>query len=412
MAHPVTEAIPVSGTAPAATVRQKLAAGAVWPVLTAGAVSGSDLTGLDVIEVSLNGQSFVYDAADTTTAHDGVTCLVSSDGKRFKAGGLDWGDAICETRGLTAPPGSPTIGLKWLLPAAPTGAWAAYGKNIAQWTAAGWRFSAPSQGRKAYMKDEDRHLFYDATATWVEYPSRSLAYGTIPPMSLSDPFAIIRVEDARASPPGSMPGAGTAYIVAASPTGAFVGHVGEVARSNGAAYEFIVPGEGSTVYRKDLGVHYTYRSGAWGQTVAPAGVQQVKRMTASNENIGTIGGSLSYSAQTAALQSAVGRALRFTLFEFRHAFGSGLAGDAYTIGLYKDADSAATGDLATIPAAGSSAALALTAALAATGRMQFIHTVADSLSHTWKIGVKRTAGAGSRSCTLYFDLLIEEIQVV
>lgn len=410
MVHPVTEAIPVSGTAPAATLRQKLAASGVWPVLTAGAVSGTDLTGLDVIEISLGGQSFIYAALDTTTAHDGVTCLVSSDGKRFKAGGLDWGDAICETRALTAPPGSPTIGLKWLLPAAPTGAWASHGKAIAQWTASGWRFSAPSQGRKAYVKDEDKHLFYDATAAWVEYPARSLAYGMIPPMSLTDPFAIIRVEDARATPPGGMPGTGTAYIVAASPTGAFVGHVGKVARSNGAAYEFIVPGEGSTVYRKDIGALYTYRSGAWGPTTPPAGVQQVKRMTASNEALGSIGTTLVYSAQTAALQSAVGKVLRFSFFEYRYAFGANNTGDAFTIGLYKDSDSVATGPITAVTAP-SSSAIILTNPLDPSGRLEFIHTVADNLSHTWKIGVKKTAGL-NRTCTLYFDLLIEELQVV
>lgn len=412
MVHPVTEAIPASGTAPAATVRQKLAASGVWPVLTAGAVSGADLTGLDVIEISLNGQSFIYDALDTTTAHDGVTCLVSSDGKRFKAGGLDWGDAICETRGLTAPPGSPTIGLKWLLPAAPTGAWAAYGKNIAQWTAAGWRFSAPTQGRKAYVKDEDKHLFYDATAVWIEYPSRSLASGSIPPLSLADPFAIVRVEDARASPPGSLPGAGTAYIVASSPTGVFVGHVGEVARSNGVTYDFLAPGEGSTVYRKDLAVLYTYRSGAWVPTVAAAGVQQVKRMTTSNEALGTISTTPVHSAQTAVLTSKAGRVLKFTVTNLKASLSTGFAGvSAYQFGIYKDSDSSPSVVLFSITAPdGSAVSLTNATDLNGVPVVGFV-TVADALSHTWKIGVKRTSGNDRTGGNLYFDTLVEEMEL-
>lgn len=399
MAHPVTEAIPASGTAPAATVRQKLAASGVWPVLTAGAVTGADLTGLDVIEVSLAGQSFVYDAADTTTAHDGVTCLVSSDGKRFKAGGLDWGDAICETRGLTAPPGSPTIGLKWLLPASPTGAWAAYGKNIAQWTAAGWRFSAPTQGRKAYVKDEDKHLFYDATAVWSEYPSRSLAPGTIPPLSLADPFALIRVEDARASPPGSLPGAGTAYIVAASPTGVFVGHVGEVARSNGVSYDFLVPGEGSVVWKKDAAKLYAYKSGAWVSAIVDPGVTQVfpkGRVTDAVSN-GAIRNSVSQT-----ITAKAGQKVKATVYYSSVAVGSSGTTVTYEIGVRVDTESAVREVMAS-----------LTQNVSTT--VEYFQTftsvvdVADASAHAYHITTRRSAGSASID-TKIFGVLFEVLQ--
>lgn len=52
------------------------------------------------------------------------------------------------------------------------------------------------------------------------------------------------------TPPGS-PTTGYRVIVGDSPTGAFVGHEGEVAQWNGTAWVFTVPKQGSIVYVKD-----------------------------------------------------------------------------------------------------------------------------------------------------------------
>lgn len=52
---------------------------------TAGEINGLVL--VDTINVTFNGNSYAYDGADTTTAHDGVTCLVDGttpNGRRYK----------------------------------------------------------------------------------------------------------------------------------------------------------------------------------------------------------------------------------------------------------------------------------------------------------------------------------------
>lgn len=67
-----------------------------------------------------------------------------------------------------------------------------------------------------------------------------------------------------ATPPGS-PTNGSAYIVAASPTGAWSGQAGKVAiwRTSLAAWEFYTPKNGWSVVILDEAKRSTYISGAW-----------------------------------------------------------------------------------------------------------------------------------------------------
>lgn len=69
-----------------------------------------------------------------------------------------------------------------------------------------------------------------------------------------------------ATPPGS-PTAGDRYIVAASPTGAWVGHAAHVATYSGVGWTFLTPTEGSTTWVRDEAKLYTYQSAAWSQTI-------------------------------------------------------------------------------------------------------------------------------------------------
>ncbi len=72
-----------------------------------------------------------------------------------------------------------------------------------------------------------------------------------------------------ATPPGS-PADGDRYIVAAAPTGAWVGHAAEIARwsSVATAWEFYVPKAGWRMYVVDEAVVYTYTGAIWSATVA------------------------------------------------------------------------------------------------------------------------------------------------
>lgn len=73
------------------------------------------------------------------------------------------------------------------------------------------------------------------------------------------------VIDRNLAAPPSSPSNGDAYIVAASPTGAWSGHAGKLARWSGSAWEFYTPKSGWRAFVQDEAVSLTYVSGAWNQ---------------------------------------------------------------------------------------------------------------------------------------------------
>lgn len=64
------------------------------------------------------------------------------------------------------------------------------------------------------------------------------------------------------APPGS-PAAGDTYIVAGSPSGAWTGHAGKIARWSGTVWEFVTPKAGWFVWVADEAIHYDYTGSAW-----------------------------------------------------------------------------------------------------------------------------------------------------
>lgn len=65
-----------------------------------------------------------------------------------------------------------------------------------------------------------------------------------------------------ASPPAS-PGVGDCYIVAASPTGAWVGHAQQIAAYTSGGWRFVAPREGLRADVVSNGTTAVYRGGAW-----------------------------------------------------------------------------------------------------------------------------------------------------
>lgn len=82
-------------------------------------------------------------------------------------------------------------------------------------------------------------------------------------------FFIVTDKDAT-SPPGS-PTDGVAYIVAASATGAWSGHDGNIAYYQNTAWEFIAPTEGFFAWACDEDALYHYTGSAWA-TFSPTGL--------------------------------------------------------------------------------------------------------------------------------------------
>lgn len=73
-----------------------------------------------------------------------------------------------QSAALASPPGSPAEGQRWILPAAPTGAWAGHGGQIAAWQDGAWAFYAPLDGWTAIDVSTDALLLYSAgTGIWT-----------------------------------------------------------------------------------------------------------------------------------------------------------------------------------------------------------------------------------------------------
>ena len=70
-------------------------------------------------------------------------------------------------RDLTAPPGTPNDGERYIVGAASTGAWAGMDNQIAAWQDNAWIFYSPLEGWLAWLADEDKLISWDG-AGWIE----------------------------------------------------------------------------------------------------------------------------------------------------------------------------------------------------------------------------------------------------
>ncbi len=70
-------------------------------------------------------------------------------------------------RDLATPPGSPTQGVRYLVAASPTGAWAGQANHIAAWLDGAWRFFVPNIGWLAWVIDESALLAWGGSA-WID----------------------------------------------------------------------------------------------------------------------------------------------------------------------------------------------------------------------------------------------------
>jgi hypothetical protein len=73
-----------------------------------------------------------------------------------------------QSTALATPPGAPTEGQRWILPASPTGAWAGHAVQIAAWQDGAWAFYVPLDGWTAIDISTDTLLLYNAgTGIWT-----------------------------------------------------------------------------------------------------------------------------------------------------------------------------------------------------------------------------------------------------
>jgi hypothetical protein len=214
-----------------------------------------------------NNVLFRYESTDTTTAHDGVTCLVTSDNKRYKSDSITYPFSVLN-RTTSAQPGSPSVGAKYLVPAGATGAqWAGKDNQIAIYTESGWHFVTYPIGRFLYVEAETAFYHRNASGVWtagvgsVVVSANTIKASTIIGSGVS--FTRKVVNQTTNTPPGS-PAIGDAYIIGPSPTGAWAGNTGKVAVCEAAStwtiYSNVV---GESVYDTASGFRVTWTGTAW-----------------------------------------------------------------------------------------------------------------------------------------------------
>lgn len=208
----------------------------------------------------VNGDVFWLDPADTTSIHDGTTIIVTSDGYRYKLSDFRPRPAV-KAIGQVSPPGSPAIGDGYLTHAAPSGAFAGHGEELAYWTTRGWVFVQPRVGELIYVTDGSRRwVFLDeggAIQSRFDY-----APDTLPDTAIIGGQRRYIVESQTVNTPPGSPGLGVYWIIGPAPTGAWLGHAGKIATNYGAGWQIITPANGLEAYDRANSINFIFRTGS------------------------------------------------------------------------------------------------------------------------------------------------------
>jgi len=280
----------------------------------------------NILTIIFSGIIFWYDPADATTAHDGVSCLVTAEGRRYKAdqiNGISARIVAVIDQNLATPPVSPTLGDKYIVAASGTGAWAAKDEQFAIYTARGWVFQVPNIWDIAYVVDEVLFYHYNAAGNWTSgLPALTIANTSLSLRKLKYFQLGVSVENQTTNTPPGSPADGVAYVVAGSPTGAWVGHSLDVAVYETSEWVFYDPYEGARIYDKSLDAAYNFNGATWVASVS--GYSQISHVfTAAVENSANLT-DVAYSATVAPTTASSNHADGVTLAHTAKAAGKRL----------------------------------------------------------------------------------------
>lgn len=223
------------------------------------------------------GALFWLDPNDHTTEHDGTTCIVTSDGYRYKVNAVQVPYSVLDWQ-QDDPPESPEFGDAYLTSAAPSGDWADHPEEIAVYTARGWMFAPLQVGQFVYVISINSPVHLDSNGDIViGLGQQQHAPSTVPFSAAIGWGGMITVENTTTNSPPSA-GQGVAYIVGSSPTGAWSGYAGYVAvrETPGTSddYTLYAPQYGWRAYNKAVagdvqfnGTNWVAATGRWRMTL-------------------------------------------------------------------------------------------------------------------------------------------------
>ncbi len=299
------------------------------------------------------GKIYSLDQDDTTSEHDGVSCLVSSDGVRYKLEDLKVPTSVLD-KDLVAPPVSPSIGNAYLIAGTPSGAWADFvSGDVAIFTSRGWKAISLPIGKLLYVVDEEGIYHRKADGTWAG----GFGINALPDASIKvsqfigggDILHLI-VENQSTNAPPVSPAKGDTYIIGNSPTGAWAGHAGKIARCENLSGTFTIytPKVGWRVFDKALNADYRFGGTGWvSQSGAILAYSDV--YTAGDGSWSTPGsGGYTYSSGTAPttafLASADGVTITHTarragaVLEFDYQVGGRTSADSIVVAIFRDTE--------------------------------------------------------------------------
>lgn len=305
--HKVTAAFPKGGSATADEIHLRLADAFALVLHTADEIQSIDFSAANAIavphECRLFGVAFIHDPADTTSVHDGVSTLVSQDGKRYIAEFSP--GAFTNVKSVeNSPPAGAVVGDKHIVGVAPTGDFAANANDLTVLTSRGWSFVSPVIGQVVYDRNAAGQKHWSEAGAWtVGIGADSVVDASITPRKLKWPFGA-RVESETATPPGGTPAAGTLYLVAASATGAWAGRDTEIAEADGAGgWTFHTAAIGMRLFNAGTGGDIQFTADGWG-SAAGASVDYASEFEATTGTSSTGGsGAGGYSATVAPTSS-------------------------------------------------------------------------------------------------------------
>lgn len=312
--HEAIAALPTSASADRALIRAMVERRFAYCLAASESATNFVAVDPDTAAIPLfliqNSVLFQYDATDSTTVHDGVTCLVTSDGKRYKSATFTTDPRSVLTKGTVAQPGSPSVGDRYLIPAAATGTdWAGQDNKVGEYTLAGWFFSTIPIGRFLYVRDETAFYHRNASGVWTAgVGSVVLGASTVPITAVIGANAsfTIRVENQTTNAPPASPVAPVAYIIGPVPTGSWAGNPGKLAIClTSGSYTIITPATGDVVYDKARAILVKWSGTAW-ESASGAFVFADSQFTAAAYNTRAGSGFYSYSDTVAPTVGVLG----------------------------------------------------------------------------------------------------------
>lgn len=315
-AHEAVAALPSGANADAAAIRAMCERRYVYALDASedsrNFVAVDPVSGVLPFYLKQNNVDFQYDATDSITTHDGVTCLVTSEGKRYKSGTIAPPYSVL-SRSTSAQPVSPSAGDAYIVPTAATGtAWSGQDGKIAMYGPRGWQFAVSPIGREIYVRDVDAYYHRNDSGVWTAgVGTLTLGANSVPITAVIGAKAsfIVKVENQTTNAPPGSPSVGAAYIIGSSPTGTWSGNAGKMAvcLSTGV-FTIIAPDTGDQVYDKALNSNYRYTGSGW----VPATGAIVDSSLVFTQGSGSQGGfgsaNYSYSDSSAPATSNLGRA--------------------------------------------------------------------------------------------------------